>query len=103
MTSESDSQNRSIVLLRRVGRLRERHAEQHGEEHDLQHFVVRRRLEEAVRHDVLEHIRDASPGVAASSLPGASDAAVMFTPTPGFTKFTAISPTASASVVTTSK
>ncbi len=58
MISESDSQNRSIVCLRRAGCFRDRDAEQHREEHDLEHFVVRRRLGETLRHDVLEHVRD---------------------------------------------
>jgi len=41
--------------------------------------------------------------VVASCAPSSADAAPRSTPCPGFTRFTAISPTASAAVVTSSK
>ena len=73
------------------------------EEDDLQHFVLRSGLEEALRHRVLEHAARTSMLSPRSSVPVVGAGAARATPTPGLTMFTAIRPTTSASVVTTSK
>ena len=54
ITSISPSQNPSIDSLGLPAHLRQRDREERGPEDHLQHLVVRRRLEEALGHDVLE-------------------------------------------------
>ena len=83
--------------------LRERDREDDREEDDLQHFVLRRGVEEALAARCARSRRVSVVCVLANSVPSFVDAAPRSTPTPGFTRFTAVRPTTSASVVTTSK
>jgi hypothetical protein len=78
------SQNESMNVFAGALHLRQRDGEDDGEEDDLQHLVLRARLEEALRHRVLDDARERR--LRLRELGAASVAsAARFTPTPGFT------------------